>query len=615
MKLLQLRCLFFTPYIALVLCAIPIQVHPAVTDPDTGRTVEIVGVDDPDLKFELESKLLQSLKNDDSDSRTELLQAYPMEVDHEQTTDEKIVFRMLAPTGFVRPPEMPLERALRSIQENDIDLLKKAVESISDIRQLSRDKSYQRLITDAVGHNNLPIIKYLHEHCADCKLSRSGWSIFNDFDFTTTPYSRMNAETFRYVYEQGGVQSFLDHKPRKSIVRLIASYWIPTDTVYSDYSVTENDLQQELFRRGQRLEMLAYLLEQGFDINETSGSWNQTALHDAVQGNDKAVVEFILNNGADPKQGFNPLLDISSYTNIELVKALIEYGYDPTDTHLAGSPALKGTGANVYTGIAKKSRRYNAELLQLLSEYEIDVNSIDADGKTALDYSADEYGKEDSRFSDFLLSKGAIKTDRYFYSILMSAIFNFDDFDIERVKEVLNAKPHLASGTPSKLSNEPEPLEAALRMGNDALFILLVDSGAKIDREGNGADLLVSSISPETQGATSLLLSKNVNVNRKIEVDGKTVLYSRALFLASENGMVSFVKELLSRDASLEGEDLFDYPLYGAAVKGQVEVTKLLLEAGADANIRNEKDSLLSLVRKYEQNEVAALLVSYGAKE
>lgn len=616
MDFTQLRSYLLTPCLVLTLCAIPIQVHSAVTDPDTGRTVEIQGIDDPDLQFELESKLLQSLKDDDSDARFELLQAYPMEIDHAQMSDNKIVFRMLAPTSFVRPEESPFERAVRSIKENNIDLLKEAVESIPDIALLSSDNSYRRLMTDAVSGNNLPIIKYLHEQCAHCELSRSGHSIFNDIEIShTNPYSRINAETFRYVHEQGGVQSFIDRRPEKSIVRLIASYWIPAADDDGEYSATEYDIQQEPFRRAQRLEMLAYLLEQGFDINETSGDWNKTALYDAFRQKDEAVFEFIMANGADPKQGFNPLLDLSMSSNIDMVKALIEFGYDPTDTHLDGRPAPKGKGANVYTGIAKYYRRYNAELLQLLSEYEIDVNSIDADGKSALDYCADEYGKEESLLSDFLLSKGAIKTDRYFYSALLAAIFDWDNDNIELVREILKEKPHLATGTPSKLSDEPEPLVAALRMKNEAMFLLLVDAGAKIDQEVNGTSLLITSISPQMQRATSWLLSRNVNVNSKIEVDGKTVDYSRALFLASSEGMASLVKELLSRGASLDGENLFYYPLYGAASRGHVETTKLLLEAGADANIRDDSRSLLSLIREYEQDEVAALLVSYGAKE
>ena len=79
--------------------------------------------------------------------------------------------------------------------------------------------------------------------------------------------------------------------------------------------------------------------------------------------------------------------------------------------------------------------------------------------------------------------------------------------------------------------------------------------------------------------------------------------FTRAVFLI-ENG------------ADVNGKALRGTPIFHAIIWGNLKSVKLLLDNGADINIRNqERETPLSCVKRLGENEIVALLLKYGATE
>ena len=94
---------------------------------------------------------------------------------------------------------------------------------------------------------------------------------------------------------------------------------------------------------------------------------------------------------------------------------------------------------------------------------------------------------------------------------------------------------------------------------------------------------------------------------------------SREIFKAAKKGDVAAIRKLLAADPSLvhardqEGST----PLHWAAWRGQVEAARLLLEAGADVNARNQNThwgtTPLHAAAHGNQAAVTQLLLAHGA--
>ena len=68
--------------------------------------------------------------------------------------------------------------------------------------------------------------------------------------------------------------------------------------------------------------------------------------------------------------------------------------------------------------------------------------------------------------------------------------------------------------------------------------------------------------------------------------------------------------------ADVNGKALRGTPIFHAIIWGNLKSVKLLLDNGADINIRNqERETPLSCVKRLGENEIVALLLKYGATE
>jgi len=102
---------------------------------------------------------------------------------------------------------MKIKKIEQAITQNNISLLEKELEVTLDISKFDTKNPFPNLMIKAVNGNNLAIIEVLNDQCEPCAISNTGADIFNDLDFTSTPYSRLNAQTFRYIMQQGAGDS------------------------------------------------------------------------------------------------------------------------------------------------------------------------------------------------------------------------------------------------------------------------------------------------------------------------------------------------------------------------------------------------------------------------
>ena len=181
-----------------------------------------------------------------------------------------------------------------------------------------------------------------------------------------------------------------------------------------------------LAAHGGHRELLEFLLENGADPNAADAGF--AALHDAVMRNDSGMVAALLAHGADPNQplltwtptrrasrdhhypppfvGASPFWLAARFARIDLMRMLAEHGADPHFVHEVGYivdgrmqwQTERTTALMAAFGMAGRRARpwvpYSGaptaelrtlEAVMLAVELGIDVNAVDATGRTVLD--------------------------------------------------------------------------------------------------------------------------------------------------------------------------------------------------------------------------------------
>ena len=206
----------------------------------------------------------------------------------------------------------------------------------------------------------------------------------------------------------------------------------------------------EAYGPGKFAEVVEFLLERGADPNLGAGQF--TALHAAVMRRDEKTVDLLLEHGANPNLslaswtplqrgsntdfyfhrawvGATPVWLAARFATPYIVRPLVEQGADPDylhrGEHYAGGPG--GELSNLQLEVASPlmaavgmsrtgrswvfqqvdSEEYEAEVLEkvkLLAEFSVNLNSVNHEGRTALD-GARAVGYDS--VVDFLIDAGA----------------------------------------------------------------------------------------------------------------------------------------------------------------------------------------------------------------
>lgn len=151
------------------------------------------------------------------------------------------------------------------------------------------------------------------------------------------------------------------------------------------------------------------------------------------------------------------------------------------------------------------------------------------------------------------------------------------------------------------------PLLIAANLVDLELTQLLLDSKAEIEQrdKGNKTALLVALEKNNPEVALALL---NAGANSQaVGSDGRT-----ALIIATEKEMVPVMKVLLKHPANINAQDKYGQTalMWAVATGSALELTTLLLEAGADATIKDGSgNTALYYAKRRERKDIQDLLL------
>lgn len=159
------------------------------------------------------------------------------------------------------------------------------------------------------------------------------------------------------------------------------------------------------------------------------------------------------------------------------------------------------------------------------------------------------------------------------------------------------------------------PLGCAAIIGNLDIVKLLIESGANIEGCNNYEDTaLLLAASEGHKHIVDWLIKKGANHNAL--GDGEV----NALYFAADNGHIDIVRELLKlkSDINLSHPENWDSPLINAVRGGNFDMSKLLLEYGADLEKKDmQGDTALIIAMKenvnYHNFNIIQLLLAYNA--
>ncbi|XP_014679678.1 PREDICTED: putative ankyrin repeat protein RF_0381 [Priapulus caudatus] len=317
-----------------------------------------------------------------------------------------------------------------------------------------------------------------------------------------------------------------------------------------------------------QLDLVRLLLEAGADPNVTETENGKTPLMEAAWEGKEAVVQMLLSHGADANAansyGETSLHHAARSGQLDIVRLLLEAGADPnvaaTDIRVTPLMWAAWEGAEA--------------VVRMLLSHGADANAANCCGQTSLRHAA-HYGQLDTML--LLLEAGA--------------------------------DPNVA-----ETENGKTPLMEAARKGKEAVVQMLLSHGA----DANAAD---------SYGETSLhhaahygqlhimllLLEAGADPNVAETQSGKTPLMK--VMRECEEAAVQM---LLSHGANANAADSHgETSLHHAAYLGQLDIVRLLLEAGADPNVAEteERGSFTALHYSCDQlhTEMITLLLKHGA--
>jgi len=344
-----------------------------------------------------------------------------------------------------------------------------------------------------------------------------------------------------------------------------------------------------LIQNGERAAALEAIHARGADVNATQGD-GTTPLHWAVYKVDRELVAELLDHGAKPdvtnKYGSSPLAEAAKLGDLELVRQLLDAGAN-----------VESPNADGQTALMLAARIGSLDVAKLLVERGADVNAKEAwRDQTALIWAVDNNFPE---LTQFLIDSGAD----------VGARASANDWDSQ-----ITAEPRAQYRPVGGLT----VLLYAARSGCTRCVRSLLAAGADIDKPTpEGMTPLMIAIDNQAYDTARLLLDEGANPN-VWDWYGRTALYvavdmgsfrGRASHptASSETTATDVVRKLLdagvnpnaqmnmhrpSRGGNIGrfADELLTTgttPLLRAAIGGDVETARLLLEHGALVDLPN----------------------------
>lgn len=403
------------------------------------------------------------------------------------------------------------------------------------------------------------------------------------------------------------------------------------------------------------LKMIRFLLQKGADINSTD-SLGYTPLLNSVEKKQEDVIEFLLSQGADVNLGKSTngkaLHKAASNGNIRIGQLLLEHGAEVS--------AIDNE-ADCWTPLHHAAYGNHLDFVKLLVESGADI------------YAAGDLGWP----MDEALSQGHKAVAEYLYSLVENTHpgalgtplhvsaglrnkellqnFSGDNEDID-IRDYASRTPlHWAAGRDRPLyfriilehyeKLKEFELPSTLSRGDVQMAIeFLLDKGAEIDAKDYADNTpLLLALQWGQEDAAKELIARGANAN----VADKTGW--TPFILAASGGRVEILETLVQKGADIQairngwnalnhachhgkeqaarflldcGMDVngpqqhtkLAYPILSAVFMGHFEIVKLLLERGADIDVKDYRgDTVFSLAR--ENKKILRLLKEYKASK
>ena len=205
------------------------------------------------------------------------------------------------------------------------------------------------------------------------------------------------------------------------------------------------------------LERVTLLVEQGVDKNQVGGDYGDTALSAAAVNNHLAVVQYLVQQGADIDKGntngagLAPLHYATARGHFEIIRYLLEQGADRDKSN-----------CYCYTPLHIAAERGRLEIAKLLMLYGADLNARTQKVQLPIDIANTEEIRqairdEPRRRMDEAPGKRATEQDRH-----LNAATPAHDEEQEQNDEQVNKRPRLdegSGGVEGKLAEEDEDSE------------------------------------------------------------------------------------------------------------------------------------------------------------
>ena len=399
-------------------------------------------------------------------------------------------------------------------------------------------------------------------------------------------------------------------------------------------------------------ELVRLLVEAGADVNAAEGFGGNTPLHEAVEQGDVEMVKILVAAGADAHaEGFmsrTPLSLAAEEGAAEIMQILL--GSDP-DADTPGSGEDKETPTQSASGSEAPARpparppqaptqsaigsealyaaieKGDVEMVRLLVEGGADVNAAEGFGGNTPLHEAVEQG--DAEMVKILVAAGAdVNAEGYFNRTPLSLAAEEGATEIMQILLGSGSDADTPSGGEDKeAASTPsigsEALYTAIEKGDVEMVRLLVEAGADVNAaEGFGGDTpLHEAVEQGDAEIVKILVAAGADVNAEGYFD------RTPLSLAAEEGATEIMQILLGSgpdaDTPADGEDkeaastpsIGSEALYTAIEKGDVEMVRLLVEAGADVNASEGFGGDTPLHEAVEQGnaQIVKILVAAGA--
>ncbi|THV51253.1 hypothetical protein BGAL_0117g00080 [Botrytis galanthina] len=364
-------------------------------------------------------------------------------------------------------------------------------------------------------------------------------------------------------------------------------------------------------------DVIHLLLERGADINAISNSG--TALEGAAASGDIHLVRKLLDIGAKVNQeghfGSTPLKAAAEKGHVEIVRLLLENGADVNHYE-------------EYTGTALQRAAMYAhdEVIGILLEKGALINAPGGRHGSALHCACDALTLYHDTGTTIellrsLLDQGADVNmyDGPWGSPLAAAINRWGSLTAN--KKEIDARIILLLEKGADVNPPPggigNPLIAAAGHGNVNLLSLLLSHGADINAIGGYSNTALCEASDTRWGAhpdaVKFLLDKGADVNL---FDTSKENYSNGppLQRAAIRGRLEIVRILLDYGANINlGAGQSGGALYEAASCGHLEICELLLNLGADVHAEGMVGTVLHTAAYHGHIDIVRLLLEHGA--